>query len=135
MKDKIIIGSTAIKHHFPEFPREPSDLDYAVKSKKGFKTSKAIEYLENPILFAHTTNEILNPDELLTLKMSHICYDIKWDKHMFDIHFLIDNGAQKIESLYNDLVKYWEEYHPYNRRSDLTLEKDDFFDNNINNKQ
>ena len=136
----IIIGSTAIKKLFPDFPREPKDLDIAIESKKGYnvRNSKEVEYLVNPVLVnwiwsnGYLRTEI-NADELLTLKMSHILYDINWDKHMFDIQFLLDKGAKKIEPLYNDLVKFWKEHLPYNKRSDLTLEKEEFFDNNINN--
>lgn len=36
MKDSLIFGSTAAKHWFPDFPREPHDLDLI--SKKGFMT-------------------------------------------------------------------------------------------------
>lgn len=28
--EKLIIGSTAIKHYYPYFPREPKDIDVAV---------------------------------------------------------------------------------------------------------
>lgn len=27
---KVIIGSSSIKHYFPDFKREPKDLDYVV---------------------------------------------------------------------------------------------------------
>ena len=33
MKD-LIIGSTAIKHYYPDFPREPKDIDIVVLEKK-----------------------------------------------------------------------------------------------------
>ena len=134
----IIIGSTAIKHHFKDFPREPNDLDYIVRSKRGLERVDKVEYLFNPILSDYKNDKredkiYLSPDELLTLKMSHICYDINWDKHMFDIQFLIDKGASKIEDLYLDLIEYWKENHPTNRRSDLSLDKEEFFNNNVNN--
>lgn len=134
----LIIGSTAIKHHFKDFPREPNDLDLIVRSKKGFVKKDKVEFLLNPILMDYKDGQTpispyLSPNELLTLKMSHICYDINWDKHMFDIQFLLSKGAEKIESLYQNLVNYWKEYHPLNKRSDLTLEKEAFFDNNVNN--
>ena len=53
-----------------------------------------IETLSNPILLQFCKNNLfqispyLNPDILYTLKMSHMFWDINWEKHMFDIHFL-----------------------------------------------
>jgi len=40
----LIIGSTAIKHYFPDFPREPKDLDIAVPTEKGYRNGKGIAY-------------------------------------------------------------------------------------------
>ena len=103
---KVIIGSTAIKHHFPHFPREPKDLDIAVGFPKE-KSRKGIEYLENPLLFKWVSEgeEYLTPNMLLNLKMSHLFFDINWDKHMWDVQFLLKEGYKWdmviVEELYN----------------------------------
>jgi hypothetical protein len=46
----IIIGSTAIKHYFPDFPREPKDLDFAVMPGEKFEKKGGVEYLENSVI-------------------------------------------------------------------------------------
>jgi hypothetical protein len=48
----ILIGSKAIKHHYPDFPRTPKDTDYAVGvDERGlYPYIKGMEFLPNPIL-------------------------------------------------------------------------------------
>lgn len=137
----IIIGSTAIKHFFEDFKRDPKDLDIAVENKSQKRSQPKIEYLENPILYKKQYlkywefdggNYYLHPDALLTLKMSHLFWDTNWDKHMFDVQFLLDKGCKWDEKLLNDLVEFWKEYLPKIRRSDLVMSKEDFFTNAIN---
>lgn len=130
--NKIIIGSTAMKHHFSDFHREPKDLDYAVLDASKFKSSKEVEYLENPILFKYTSDQYLSPDMLLTLKVSHLFWDINWDKHMFDIQFLFKKGCKIQMNLFNDLLAYWKETKEKVYRSNLAMTKEDFFTNAIN---
>jgi hypothetical protein len=137
----LIIGSTAIKHWYPDFKREPKDVDYAVNDKIGYKSQHDIEYLENPILYKEEYkdywkldggNYYLSPVGLLTLKMSHLFWDINWPKHMFDTQFLLDKVGVYDEELFYDLLEFWKEYHPKVRRSNLVMSKEDFFTNAIN---
>ncbi len=140
---KLIIGSAAIKYHFPNFKRESKDIDYAVDTEnvdrkiEGSKIdNKFIEYLYNPIIFNYVdTNQIYaTPTQLLTLKMSHISWNINFKKHMFDIQFLLDNGVEYDKKLYDDLYNFWLEFKGREgkyRRSDLTLSSEEFFDNGI----
>jgi hypothetical protein len=140
---KLIIGSSAIKYHFPHFRREPKDLDYAVdnetvdKSKEGSKIDgKIIEYLYNPIIFKYINEdcEYANPSIILTLKMSHISWNVNFKKHMFDIQFLLDNGVIYHKELYDELYNFWMNLKGREgkyRRSDLTISSDEFFDNGI----
>lgn len=130
--EQVIIGSTAIKHYFPDFNREPKDIDYAVASMRGRKTSREVEYLLNPVILKYADSEILSPELLLALKMSHLRWDINWDKHMYDTQFLLAKGVTYSTDVLADLIVYWEGYHPTSKRSDLTLNKEDFFDNAIN---
>lgn len=136
--NKLLIGSTAIKYWFPDFPREPKDRDYAVQV--GEKSTKEVEYLYNPVLFKevylghliHVGNDyIASPDMLYTLKMSHMFWDINWNKHIFDIQWMKDHGCKPIRSLFFDLYKFWCEYHGGNKRSDLNMSAEDFFNNAI----
>ena len=89
----IMIGSTAIKHHFPDFPREPKDVDYAVDYiDESRKSTKLCEYHLNPIIGYF--NGIANPNLIYTLKISHLIgWDIQWEKHMWDVQFLKNKGC------------------------------------------
>lgn len=124
----ILIGSKAIKHHFPDFPREPKDTDYIVKEIPEHREPNT-EYLRNSVIESHHL-DILDPDTLYTLKMSHVVgWDINWDKHMFDIQFLKKKGCVLNIDLFNELYSYWNTVHKPNKRSDLEMTAEDFFDN------
>lgn len=121
---KILIGSAAIKHHFPDFSRQVKDTDYIGKGKN----TKAIEYHINPI-FDNYQHEIMQPDDLYTLKMSHMFWDIKWEKHMFDIQFLKSKNCKLNKELFDKLYQYWCNLHGANKRSDLNMSAENFFNN------
>lgn len=108
----LIFGSTALKHWFPDFPREPNDLDYIGKRT----SSRGIEYHWAPsfqyILDNNKDETFVDPDFLYTIKMSHACYDIRWDKTMFDIKFMKEKGCKLIPGLYNSLRDDWGIIHP-----------------------
>lgn len=132
----ILIGSKAIKHWFPDFPREPKDEDWATYNSHYADTIGCIkhEYLPNPVLIDYhgktgIYKSIATPNELLTLKMSHLFWDINWEKHMWDVQFLLKKGAKVIKPLFYDLYKQWNEVHSKNKRSDLKMTALDFFDN------
>jgi len=130
----ILIGSKAIKFWFPEFNREPKDIDYATSVESTTNKQKGVEYLYNPILVKWCNgSEIANPDELYTLKLSHtVGWKLKnnsWDKHVFDIQFLKSKGCKVIWPLFWDLYKFWETIHGKNKRSDLDMSSDEFFNN------
>lgn len=97
----LLIGSKAIKSHFPDFPRDPKDIDWAVD--KEMKGTQNQEFLYNPII-GHLRG-IASPDILLTLKISHaIGWDVNWDKHIFDIQFLISKSAKLDYDLFQKLL-------------------------------
>jgi hypothetical protein len=128
----ILIGSSAIKHWYPDFPREPNDTDYAISSDENYKSNINVEYLVNDILMQVVNKPILEPQILCTLKASHLFWDTNWDKHMFDFQWLQDKGNTIDEKLFWKLVNYWDEVLPKIRRSNLTMSKEDFFTNAIN---
>lgn len=140
---KLIIGSSAIKYHFSNFKREPKDIDYAVdvesvdRKTEGSKIdNKNVEYLYNPIIFKYVdANQLYaTPSQILTIKMSHISWNINFKKHMFDIQFLLENGVEYDKKLYDELYNFWLELKGRKgkyRRSDLTLSSEEFFDNAI----
>ena len=129
---EVIIGSTALKFWFPEdFPRKPNDLDI-VTDKKDVQNVPGIEYLENPILLKYQDRGFIRPSLLLTLKMSHLFWDFKWKRHMYDVQFLLNKGYKHDAEILNEFIEYWEETKPKVRRSNLELSAEEFFDNAIN---
>jgi len=121
----ILTGSAAIKHHFPDFPRDPKDHDYIGEGKG---VPGKVEFLKNPV-FKNYGFDIIQPDDLYTLKISHMFWDIRWYKHMFDIQFLKKKGCRFNHDLFKELFSYWESIHGKRQTSDLTLSKEDFFNN------
>ena len=136
-----VTGSTAIRHWFPDFPRDPVDLDFFVDEKglKSLNKQDKIEYLYNPIICDRMRlgkhKHYTTPELLLTNLMSHIFWHDDYrtfEKHMFSIQFLLDRGVEFSKKLFYELYNWWPEIHGKNRRSDLNLSSDKFFDNAIN---
>lgn len=126
----ILSGSCAIKYWFPDHNRIPKDIDYIVDEIPKEK-EKGVEYLLNPI-FKDYPNEVMLPDDLYTLKISHLAWDINWDKHMWDVNFLKEKGCKLNVDLFYRLYDYWNEFHGKNKRSDLKMTASEFFDNAVN---
>ena len=127
----IIIGSSALRFHFPDFPRDPKDLDFATDVDKKSNISD-IEYLYNPVLFKYEKNFVCGLDNLLTLKISHLFWETNWDKHLWDTLYLLDKGCKIKYDLLDELIAFWEDYLPKIRRSNLVMTKEDFFTNSVN---
>lgn len=126
---KVLIGSTVIKKHYPDFPRIPKDTDYAVD--KYIKNEDGIEYLLNPIICSmYSDGEEISLNHLLTLKASHLFFDINWEKHMWDVQFLLNKGHVIDKPLFYELYEFWNTFHK-NKRSNLKLSAEKFFDNAI----
>lgn len=140
----IIIGSSAIKHWFPDFLREPKDIDiihYGLSSEDQWSMqkffSKQLEFSNwgdfKPFPETHYPDNIyLEPSLLLTLKASHLCWNINWEKHMFDVQFLLKKGCKIQLELFWELYNHWNVYHSKNKRSDLKMSKNEFFTNAVN---
>jgi hypothetical protein len=136
----VLIGSKAIKWHFPDFPREPKDMDYASThydkpyvNRGGYPV---VEYYPIPPLtklFNPLTRDmkIATPSQLLTLKLSHIFWDIKWNKTMFDIVWLTKKGVGVDWPLFHELYDHWVVTHGEAKRADLAMSVDEFFTNGI----
>lgn len=135
----IIIGSHAIRYWYPSFNRVPKDLDIILEEGEQIQllgTYNKIEKLTNPILLKYHkgSNKYATPNELYTLKMSHLFWNINWEKHMFDLQFLKGKGVVLIKPLFDELYTYWNVVHGANKRSDLKMKAEDFFDNAIKTK-
>lgn len=131
----MVIGSTATKHWFPDFNREPKDIDI-IKNMyiKSYTSDKKIEWLENKVLENYFTKpiEVITPNELYTLKISHCLWDLdngSWLKHMWDVQWLKEKGCKFIPELFYQLYSYWETVHGKRKTSNLNMSAEKFFDN------
>lgn len=129
--EKILIGSGAMIHHFPDYFRKQNDTDYAIKEGSN-KRENGVEFLLNPVLFKYETNPIISPENLLTLKVSHLFWDINWEKHIFDALFLFEKGYEINKPFFKEMREYWEQNNPKVRRSNLNMNKEEFFSNAVN---
>ncbi len=135
-----LIGSAAIRYWYPDFPREPKDIDVLTLEEPrvvpGNDIARPIEYHRiRPLhLWADSDQEALGPQELYTLKLSHIFWDIKWEKHMFDIVWLKRKGCHLIPSLFRQLYAFWVTKRGEPPRANLNMSKAEFFDNALKNQ-
>lgn len=127
----ILIGSRAIKKHFPDFRDPKLDFDYAIHYDRETERIEDVrhEFQNIPPITKHygTGNGILTPDHLYTLKMSHIFWPIKQQKHLFDINFLRKKGCKLDMEFFEELFSYWTEVHGPNTTIDFDKPNDEFF--------
>jgi len=131
----IVIGSTAIKHHFPEFAREPKDYD---AFSSWYPEGNGDIFWDERLRQHWWTNpeRVATPDELYTVKLSHSAWELpngSWNKHMSDLMFLKHKGATCIEPLYKLLYEIWEEKHGKKKMS-LNQDASEFFDDAVRRK-
>lgn len=132
-----LIGSAALKEHFPDLTRKPKDRDYFSASalpQDGFVGSnERIETFWHDDLSLWDWGSIATPDELYTIKVSHAFWELKnrsWSKHMMDVLFLQSKGAKLIPELYKILYKVWEDTHG-KKKVNLEADPDEFFNDKI----
>jgi len=124
---KLIYGSVAAKHWFPDF-RDTKDLDYICEDTS--KRSKEIEYHWTPsfqyVLDNNVDDTYVDPNFLYTIKFSHAAWDIRWTKTMKDIRFFKNKGCVLDLELYNMLLKDWEIIHG-KKKVNLNQDNSEFF--------
>ena len=128
---QIVVGSSALKEYFPEF-REPKDHDVLMDEPDGvFPAGRVDSYQVKTFKVAdYFDQELPSIDQLYTLKVSHIFWDNKFDKHLSDIRFLQRKGARLIEPLYEALYKEWELLYGQ-KKAKLNVSADDFFQSTV----
>lgn len=128
----LIIGSTALNHWFKDYNRQPKDIDIAVDSKKLYLSrNKKVEFLYNPIITKYKEGKYLSPELILTLKVSHLFWNINWDKHMWDTQFLLSKGYKINKKICKELYKFWNGNVHRKRHTNFNMSKDEFFTTNI----
>lgn len=133
----VLIGSRAGRFHFPDFPREPKDIDYAIAGDKMLfetlpsGTRKEMYPIPPVIEMCQNDDGVISANDLYTLKVSHVFWDVKWNKTMYDIVWLQKKGCELNRPLFDALYKHWEGVHGLAPRADLNATVEDFFDNGI----
>lgn len=129
----MIIGSTALKHWYPDLPREVGDLDVWAPTTE--PNTRAREYhwcdLFGAIRALYGSPQFAPPDLLLTIKMSHAAWsDVHFDKTVYDIGFLQARHAQVDEGVYRQLYAHWETLFG-KKPAYLSKDNDAFFDDGV----
>jgi hypothetical protein len=129
MNTLTLFGSKAIKHHYPDFPREGKDTDYLYWGVDKPKSTREVEYFSAP--FLEPQGEIIDMDVLYTIKLSHLIRDIHFTKHLKDLMFLKSKGHKRIEKILQDALAFWNEYHGVRSIPDFDKENEEFFKDKV----
>jgi hypothetical protein len=127
----MLIGSKAMKHWFPEF-REPKDEDHFSPDPAKFGDN----FWHESFPEVWSADYVASPSQLYTIKVSHSPWDLRngsWEKHMYDILFLQDQGVSLNRGMWEILHPVWKEKHG-RKRVNLDMTKDDFFDDAVDRK-
>ena len=128
MLRKIVIGSRAAQRHIKDF-RSGSDMDVwssvpIPDCDNAVMPPEILEAFED--VSKHSGYASLN--DLFTIKMSHLSYDIFWHKHLQDMLVFKKHGATYNKPLYALLQNYWRCFHKNKPYLSLYRTKDAFFD-------
>lgn len=138
--NKILVGSKALIGKLKNFNRIPFDTDYLIDVDVEIKEKNTTntEYIYCPLFFTREDffkDGVATLKGMLNLKYSHLRRDLSWDKHLFDFLTLLNElGEENLDYEFClELSKFWDEKYPLKyKRSDLTLNKTDFFTNKVN---
>ena len=137
----LIYGSAAIKYHFPNYDKELNDLDIITREDNklhleisGCKRIEQYYLPEFEYIFENNRDELyVDPDFLYTIKISHLSWDINWDKHMKAAIFLEEQGCKLDKELYDSLMIAWQRVHG-KKSVKMNVKNSDFFKENIYRK-
>jgi hypothetical protein len=134
-RDKLIFGSTAVKHWFPDF-REPNDLDYIDKNQELITKEEQRYWIPTFQYFLDNNKDdvYLDPEFILVNKMAHFGWDVHWNKTMNDILFLKSKGVKADPAIYRKLVKDWIKVHGKKWASLKDADSKSFFEDAVNRK-
>ncbi len=137
MLKKLLTGSTILNQHFNSF-RSPKDTDYFVNEQDTSSGERGVEYLYNPIIFKFPNlfkGGEITLQGLFNVKFSHLRFNINWNKHIYDVQFMLENCPNDCvldRDYQKEQFEFWEKYLPKVRRSKLEQDKDEFFNNAVN---
>lgn len=123
---RVLIGSQALSCYIPDVT--PKDIDYFSEHP-----IEGAETFYHPDLEQWSWGEVATLDELYTIKVSHIFWELKngsWAKHFFHMVKMEKHGARFIPELYEILYPIWEErYGP--KKANLNQSADEFFSSTV----
>ncbi len=139
-QEPVLVGSRAIHFWFPDFRRggdEGADWDWLsaapVDAPWRMENDDVHEvFVDERINGWHWGDPIATPDELYTLKLSHMFWEVNgstqnWNKHMYDIIFLQKKGCLFLPELYDLLLPIWKGQHGGRKAKLVGKTKDGFF--------
>lgn len=131
----LIVGSSAAYYHgLVDTP--PKDLDTFYDSfeeacQVSGEDCHVIPKGIYSLLRANSKEGFIHPDDLYTLKCSHLQWDIKWEKTKRDVLAYKHKGCQLNETLYKMLVNHWYDVHGDKSFLSLAKDKERFFQDNV----
>lgn len=134
---KVLVGSNAARLWIPEF-RIGKDIDWwstEVVDGENFDTCVIPQNILKLMEEGSLIGGVATLNDLLTIKLSHLSYDILWKKHLNDYLVFKKHGAQINQGLYIALQEYWKEVHGNKNFLSLYKTKDKFFDDYVVKEQ
>lgn len=131
---KILVGSKAAHFWLPSF-RAGKDTDWwssdECETGRGIDTSVIPLHIFKEMQTSTLERKVATLDDLLTIKLSHLPYDIMWYKHLNDYLVFKKHGANVNEKLYVALQQHWKKVHGNKGFLSLYKTKDNFFDDYV----
>lgn len=129
--DKLIFGSTAIKHWFFDYDKTPKDLDYICHCLPiDYTKQSGVEYhiptngAFDILAFYNQDRKYVDPDLIYTIKVSHLAWEGKngkWTKHLKDVVFLQNKGCKLNKVVFDIFYQEWE--NRFGNKSNISLNK------------
>ena len=150
MSGLMLFGSAAIRSYFPLF-REPNDLDYMVDPERveflrdcsrtrrndpenPFKNAKWEYY---PLVPGLEMKRIIDITDQYTLTLSHMIRKqdgVNWNKHLYTIRFLKENGCVYDRAKFDKFTEFWDQQFGKRRIPDFDQPNDEFFKDRVKRK-
>ena len=125
----IVVGTSALKYFGAVTEAKDHDVWHVVGERKDTTQKEYWVYMPKYLInLVPSINGYATPDAVLTIKMSHFSWDIKWQKTKRHILLLQSLGYKPIPELYTALKQYWETIHGNKSFLSLGKNKDKFFD-------